>query len=70
MYVRVSLTLDLDVGSPAEAAKMLQPMLAAMPAETGHFSWSLKGQEFFVPAERNGKRVAREKKSRVVRDTY
>lgn len=71
MFVRVSMTLDLDVRSPQEAAKMLEPMLASLPAEAGQFSWTIKGQEFFAPSVRTGKRVARrEKTSRTRSDDF
>ena len=60
MRVRATLTLDLDVESPSEAAKLLEPVLKSAP-NVGQFSWTIKGQEWF--AERNG----RLKKEKVVR---
>lgn len=61
MRVRATLTLDLDVRSPSEAAKVLEPLLAAVPA-VEQFSWTMKGQEWFEPkAVRNGKSRIRER---------
>lgn len=65
MRVRATLTLDLDVKTPSEAAKVLEPLLTAVPA-VEQFSWSIKGQEWFeTRAERNGR--IREKKARLAR---
>lgn len=71
MRVRATLNLDLDVQSPSEAAKVLEPLLSAVPA-VEQFTWTIKGQEWFEPTAKRRQRVDRSRvgKPERVRDTY
>lgn len=67
---RVRVAFDMSVEKPSDAAKVLEKMLAAAHGSVEDFSWTMKGQEPFYAAERNGRRVSTEKKVARVRDTY
>ena len=54
MRVRATLTLDLDVRTPSEAAKVLEPVLANVPA-VEQFSMTIKGIEYYAEKRVNGK---------------
>jgi 2-keto-3-deoxy-L-rhamnonate aldolase RhmA len=59
MRVRASVTLDIDVKSPSEAAKLLEPILANVP-RVEQFSMSIKGMDYYPVGKRvNGRRAAR-----------
>ena len=58
MRVRASVTLDLDVKSPSEAAKLLEPILANVP-RVEQFSVSIKGMEYYAAKRVNGRKPVR-----------